>query len=174
MNIYILQKDLPDAPKGTEFEFDGRNTYFYLSPDRSYRTIPYQFVERNPTWFLPKGMEEFKEAKDKPPLGLMPKYLHDEKRFEDIRNAMGRYTDVGKVVPQEWIEEEKELLKVMKNRHDSALANKERIKNDAERFFHRSCDVMKIEIDKSAIYFQKGDEGFAFDAQYIFKKLAGI
>lgn len=53
------------------------------------------------------------EALPKPPLGLMPKYLHDEKRLEDIRNAMGRFTDAGKVVPQEWIEEEKELIRKM-------------------------------------------------------------
>jgi hypothetical protein len=173
MKTYILQKDLPDVKAGAEFKLGVALDAYFLTSDKTgtkYNcySYPKDFVENTPDWF--KAVPDL----DKPPLGLMPKYLHDEKRLDDIREAMGRWDNACKTIPQEWINEEKELLKAMKDRRNSTLANEEKFKNDAERFFHRSCDVMKIEIDKSAIYFQKGDEGFAFDAQYVFKKLAGL
>lgn len=113
MKTYILQKDLPDVKAGAEFKLGRDSDAYYLTSNKTgtkYNCYcyPKSFVENNSEWF--KEVPDL----DKPPLGLMPKYLHDEKRFEDIRNAMGRYADAGKVVPQEWIDEEKELMEKIK------------------------------------------------------------
>lgn len=52
----------------------------------------------------------------KPPIGLMPKYLHDEKRFIDVCAAICRYYDEGCQIPIEWIEEYNELILKVKQR----------------------------------------------------------
>lgn len=44
-------------------------------------------------------------ARMAPPIGLKPKYIHDEQRREEIREAIGRYVNNDKKVPVEWIEE---------------------------------------------------------------------
>jgi hypothetical protein len=41
----------------------------------------------------------------KPPLGIIPKKLHDERRYSDLCNAILRYNTVNKPVPIEWEEE---------------------------------------------------------------------
>lgn len=41
----------------------------------------------------------------KPPLGLVPRFIRDEERVREIIEALGRYNDVGKPVPQEWLNE---------------------------------------------------------------------
>lgn len=46
----------------------------------------------------------------KPPLGILPKKFHDEKRFKDLHDAVLRYFDARIPVPSEWIEEYNELL----------------------------------------------------------------
>lgn len=46
-----------------------------------------------------------KPIAEKPPLGLMPRRIWDEKRRMDITEAMLRYSEVGKKIPDEWIEE---------------------------------------------------------------------
>lgn len=51
------------------------------------------------------------ETEQKPPLGLMPRKLWNEQRYNDICSAMSRYNDCGKQIPNEWIEEYNELTK---------------------------------------------------------------
>lgn len=46
----------------------------------------------------------------KPPLGVMPKYVHDQHRLSDLFQAVLRYMTSGSKIPQEWIEEINELL----------------------------------------------------------------
>lgn len=46
---------------------------------------------------------------EKPPLGLKPKKLFYEERFDDIINAMHRYIEAKKIIPKEWIVELNEL-----------------------------------------------------------------
>lgn len=46
----------------------------------------------------------------KPPLGLMPKDKHREMRLQEIKDAMHRYLDAGKAIPQEWTDEYNELV----------------------------------------------------------------
>ncbi|WP_157645659.1 hypothetical protein [Burkholderia ubonensis] len=41
----------------------------------------------------------------KPPLGLVPKYIHDERRMKEILGAIERYSDAGLPVPVEWVQE---------------------------------------------------------------------
>jgi hypothetical protein len=53
-------------------------------------------------------------SNEKPPLGLMPKYIHDEKRVISICNAIIRYTAKGKKVPNEWLWELCDLLEKAK------------------------------------------------------------
>ena len=48
---------------------------------------------------------------EKPPLGLTPKYIHDNMRISEIINAVYRYMDVRKEIPEEWIKEYNELCR---------------------------------------------------------------
>jgi len=48
---------------------------------------------------------------EKPPIGLMPKYLHDAKRLMEIRKAIIRYHNAEMKIPIKWIEEYNELIK---------------------------------------------------------------
>jgi hypothetical protein len=41
----------------------------------------------------------------KPPLGLVPRFIRDEERVREIIEAIDRYNEAGKPVPQEWLDE---------------------------------------------------------------------
>lgn len=45
-----------------------------------------------------------------PPLGLMPKWLHDERRMREILDAMERYATAQMPAPVEWISELRDLI----------------------------------------------------------------
>ena len=47
----------------------------------------------------------------KPPLGVLPRKIHDEYRLEDLSGAISRYIDAQLPVKPEWIEEYNELVK---------------------------------------------------------------
>ncbi len=55
----------------------------------------------------------------KPPIGLLPKFIHAEKRFIDIREAISRYTNEGLQIPSEWIYEYNELAKYIQERKNN-------------------------------------------------------
>jgi hypothetical protein len=42
---------------------------------------------------------------EKPPLGLEPKWIHDENRKHEVASAIKRYIDADLKVPEAWIEE---------------------------------------------------------------------
>lgn len=46
----------------------------------------------------------------KPPLGITPRWLHDEKRIYEILDGMERYSQEKKVVPIDWITEAREIF----------------------------------------------------------------
>ena len=46
----------------------------------------------------------------KPPLGIMPRTIWEEKRKKDIVDAMKRYVDEGAHIPLDWINELYDLL----------------------------------------------------------------
>lgn len=41
---------------------------------------------------------------------LTPRHLHEERRKEDILSAMKRYSEEGKAIPTEWLDELTELI----------------------------------------------------------------
>lgn len=55
------------------------------------------------------------EEMNRPPLGLMPKNIHDTKRALDILDAMERYARAGMPAPVEWVLELKELYPWRRN-----------------------------------------------------------
>lgn len=46
-----------------------------------------------------------KKTIDSPPLGIMPKTIHDQKRAIGILEAMQRYVSMDKAIPTEWFDE---------------------------------------------------------------------
>jgi len=55
---------------------------------------------------------ETEEKSVKPPLGLTPRYIHDEQRRDEIIDAMSVYIAAGRRIPIEWVQEYNELIKV--------------------------------------------------------------
>ena len=49
---------------------------------------------------------------EKPPLGITPRYIHDEHRAREIIFALLRYLDAGKPIPREWLEELSDRVKI--------------------------------------------------------------
>lgn len=47
----------------------------------------------------------------KPPLGVMPEIFWNERRQQDLTDAIGRYAEVKKPVPVEWFDEHARLRK---------------------------------------------------------------
>jgi hypothetical protein len=43
---------------------------------------------------------------DRPPLGLMPEYIHKEQRLKDIKDAIGRYLEANMAIPISWVAEQ--------------------------------------------------------------------
>jgi uncharacterized FlaG/YvyC family protein len=50
------------------------------------------------------------ETTEKPPIGLKPRFIHNEQRIHEIVEAMNRYIQVNKQIPIEWIDEYNELV----------------------------------------------------------------
>lgn len=53
----------------------------------------------------PSGYEPIK-----PPMGCAPRYIRDEQRAEEIRQAVIRYLQAGLSINPEWIEEYNEII----------------------------------------------------------------
>lgn len=47
----------------------------------------------------------------KPPLGVIPRWLLDEKRLCELSTGIERYVDAGKAIPLEWIYEYNQIIK---------------------------------------------------------------
>jgi hypothetical protein len=48
---------------------------------------------------------------NKPPIGIMPKYIWNSKRRHELSDVINRYLFAGFPVPPQWIEEHNELVK---------------------------------------------------------------
>jgi len=46
----------------------------------------------------------------KPPIGIMPEWLHNEQRRETIADGMIRYLEADVAIPDEWIDEYNRLI----------------------------------------------------------------
>ena len=62
------------------------------------------------TFRLVESTTDSESQEEKPPLGLMPKGIHQYKRMISITEAMERYSKEDKHIPLAWVEELKELL----------------------------------------------------------------
>ena len=61
-------------------------------------------------WLKRPYQKKEKEEPLPPPLGLKPRYVHDNERLKDIISAMERYSKVLKPIPGVWIDELKDLI----------------------------------------------------------------
>jgi hypothetical protein len=52
-----------------------------------------------------------KDNTDRPPLGVMPKFIWDRKRIDMIKDGIKRYIDANKAIPADWIAEYNELVR---------------------------------------------------------------
>jgi len=53
-----------------------------------------------------------RESSEKPPLGLVPKSIHDHHRVVEIIKAMNRYAEVGRYPELAWVDELLELCEL--------------------------------------------------------------
>ncbi len=72
-------------------------------------------------WDARGAAEARQQADQKPPLGLMPRWLADEKRLADLDAALQRYRDANLEPPGEWLEERHDLVDSLR-RHRPAEA----------------------------------------------------
>jgi hypothetical protein len=51
------------------------------------------------------------DSKKEPPLGLKPRYIHDEERMLDIKSAIVRMINADATISIEWVQEYNEIIK---------------------------------------------------------------
>jgi len=52
-----------------------------------------------------------------PPLGIMPKFIWETKRYNALNAAIARYHNAQLVIPVEWVTERNELLLKLKEEY---------------------------------------------------------
>ncbi|MCY8122432.1 hypothetical protein P8860_21800 [Bacillus spizizenii] len=57
--------------------------------------------------------------KQEPPLGVIPKWLHDERRHKELKAAINRYLDDNREISAEWIDEYNLLVKSIKIKEEN-------------------------------------------------------
>ena len=55
-----------------------------------------------------------REKREKPPIGLKPKFIRNLERFREVQEAIARYYNAEVPIPIDWIEEYNELIKLIK------------------------------------------------------------
>jgi hypothetical protein len=50
----------------------------------------------------------------RPPLGVIPKWLHDEVRVKQLSIAIRRYALAGEIIPMQWVSEHNALIEDLK------------------------------------------------------------
>lgn len=56
------------------------------------------------------------QKSSRPPLGLIPRFIRDEQRRDEVLAAMTRYAEANKTIPGEWAEELKEIVERLETR----------------------------------------------------------
>jgi hypothetical protein len=56
----------------------------------------------------------------KPPIGLKPRFIHEEARLDQVNAAIRRYHNDGRQIPLEWVQEHNDLVKKL---HDMRQAS---------------------------------------------------
>lgn len=147
MKCYVLKKDLPFVKAGTVYfkneKFNANIDNASYLPDcigmkHERFAIHQDYVENNEEWF-----SEF-EITEKPPLGLMPFWLHRESRYKEIKDAMNRYIDAGMVIPKEWRNELDSL--------EGWINGKQ--KEDAEKKCKSAFDAARVTLQNGELKYQ--------------------
>lgn len=89
----------------------------------------------------------------KPPLGIMPRHIHDENRLSQLQLALKRYEECGWPVRQEWLMEIRELERRVLNKK---LAPDVQISQDGMRgleILHRFQDLTPWQREQAVQYF---------------------
>lgn len=93
----------------------------------------------------------------KPLIGIMPKYIWEEKRFRELSEAMIRYLQAKLEVPTEWIDEYNEFIeRGFKNTQETSQNDfwellDEEIDNSVSvgnSIIEMSCHLMDVKIDR--------------------------
>ena len=66
-------------------------------------------MKRKKSFSLPNTTAKPPMPQVKPPLGIMPRHIHDEIRRQELGEAIVRYIEASLPVPLEWVEEYNEL-----------------------------------------------------------------
>lgn len=98
--------------RSVEKRYKEHSRLCYIPPRSSDRLLELYFL-----WTLMVALYEPKrkymihedKSNAKPLLGIMPRSYWDGRRQHDITDAIKRYLQVGKKIPEEWIEEYNEL-----------------------------------------------------------------
>ncbi|MEC1709848.1 hypothetical protein P9E09_20040 [Bacillus mojavensis] len=69
-----------------------------------------------PVELFDKWQNHLKSQIEEPPLGVIPKWLHDEHRIKDLKAAINRYLGNNHEVSAEWIDEYNLLVKSIRER----------------------------------------------------------
>tara|TARA_R110000822_G_scaffold18357_5_gene60718 strand:- start:3517 stop:3912 length:396 start_codon:yes stop_codon:yes gene_type:complete len=80
----------------------------FVPPDRPKPTVKYKFTKRDELVDY-DPQENANRPTNSPPIGLAPKYIHDELREGEIISAMIRYLNTGKPIPPDWTGELRDL-----------------------------------------------------------------
>ncbi|GED35004.1 hypothetical protein P9G84_31905 [Brevibacillus centrosporus] len=74
------------------------------------REVLYSTQNGNIVWWECGCGASWQKGSDiKPPLGLMPRKIWEEKRLDEVVSAIARYLNVNRTIPREWVEEYNEL-----------------------------------------------------------------
>lgn len=125
---FRLEQDIPNLKAGAIFyekeaQHEELRTYHIDSDNFGHPFfLMADIVENNPDWFscviseelIKKCINEMKKQPSqifiKPPIGILPRVIHEGKRIEDIKNTISKFQAENKKVRVEWIEEYNELI----------------------------------------------------------------
>ena len=118
----------------------------------------------------PKEKEEVNNKPlKKPPLGLIPKHIHDEKvareRIKEIKEAIERYRQAGLVVSSEWIMEWEELKHINERSQKKESLSKAIV--EVGRFLEYTNEYgLATEVTTSAMFFLKENPGSSINGAF--------
>lgn len=100
-----LEKQLESNPGKVVIRDDQVEENKIIISDEELQGTPDADIPRNKQATIVK-----KDEVERPPLGLTPRYIHDEGRLNNIKEAIIRYLEAGKAINPKWIEEYNELV----------------------------------------------------------------
>lgn len=107
-----------DETELTKKEFN-QYLWFYDNKNKEYvLRKKYTGQYAIPVELFDKWQNHLKSQIIEPPLGVIPKWLHDEYRIKDLKAAINRYLDNNREVSAEWIDEYNLLVKSIKTKGD--------------------------------------------------------